>query len=101
MHETFQVKQQIDQFAYELELPDESGYRFCLVVHISRMKIVKKLSKHPRIRMINELDEQERFDFNEDLLTQDSWVTDEVNGLLEIEAIFNDNLPLSTSTDRT
>ena len=51
--------------------------------------------------MINELDEQERFDFNEDLLTQDSWVTDEVNGLLEIEAIFNDNLPLSTSTDRT
>ena len=100
-HGPFRVKRQVEEFAYELELPDKSGYRFYPIVHISRLKRVKELSERPTTGLVDRLDVTDRFDFDEELLPEDSWVPDEASGILEVEAILDDDLPLSTSTDRT
>ena len=42
----------------------------------------------------------DQFSFDEELLPEDRWVPDEASGRLEVEAIFDDDLPLSTSTQR-
>ena len=84
-----------------MELPDKSDYRFYPIVHISRLKRVKELSERPKTGPVDRLDETDRFDFDEELLPEDSWVPDEASGILEVEAILDDDLPLSTSTDRT
>ncbi|GMF47840.1 unnamed protein product [Phytophthora fragariaefolia] len=73
-HGPFRVKRKVEECAYELELPDKSGYRFYPVVH--------------------------RFDFDEELLPEDSWEPYENENRLEVEAILDDELPLSTSTSR-
>ncbi|OWZ00484.1 hypothetical protein PHMEG_00028312 [Phytophthora megakarya] len=39
-HGPFRGKRKVEEFAYELELPDKSGYRFYAVVHVSRLKAV-------------------------------------------------------------
>ncbi|KAE8961026.1 hypothetical protein PR001_g30176 [Phytophthora rubi] len=33
-HGPFRIKKKVEEFAYELELPDKSGYRFYPVVHV-------------------------------------------------------------------
>ncbi|OWZ02175.1 hypothetical protein PHMEG_00026305 [Phytophthora megakarya] len=71
------VKRKVEEFAYELELPDKNGYRFYPVVA-----------------------EDPRLDFDEELLPEDSWIPDEVTGEFEVEAILDDRTPMSTSTDR-
>ncbi|OWZ11426.1 hypothetical protein PHMEG_00015557 [Phytophthora megakarya] len=43
----FCIKKKVDEFAFELELPDNSGYWFYAVVHISRLKPVNELSSRP------------------------------------------------------
>ncbi|KAE8878878.1 hypothetical protein PF005_g23118 [Phytophthora fragariae] len=35
-HGPFRIKKKVEEFAYELELPNRSGYRFYPVVHVSR-----------------------------------------------------------------
>ncbi|OWZ07432.1 reverse transcriptase [Phytophthora megakarya] len=67
------VKRKVEELAYELGLPDKSGYRFNPV--------------------------GARFDF-EELLPEDSWKPDEAAGEFEVEAILSDRTPMSTSTDR-
>ncbi|POM58911.1 Hypothetical protein PHPALM_36377 [Phytophthora palmivora] len=57
-HGPFRVKRKVEEFAYELELPDKRGYR-------------------PTTRLIAELEEDQRFDFDEELLPEDSWESDE------------------------
>ncbi|KAE9265176.1 hypothetical protein PR003_g32541, partial [Phytophthora rubi] len=37
-HGPFRIKKKIEEYAYELELPDRSGYRFYPVIHVSRLK---------------------------------------------------------------
>ena len=37
-HGTFRIKQRVEEFALELELPKQSGYRFHPIVHVSRLK---------------------------------------------------------------
>ncbi|ETL97494.1 hypothetical protein L917_05251, partial [Phytophthora nicotianae] len=39
-HGPFIIKRKVEGYAYELELPDRSGYRFYPVVHVSRLKAV-------------------------------------------------------------
>ncbi|GMF52992.1 unnamed protein product [Phytophthora fragariaefolia] len=99
-HGPFRVKRKVEEFAYELELPDKSGYRFYPVVHVSRLKAVKELGERPTTRPRPELNETERFDFDEELLPEDSWEPDENENRFEVEAILDDELPLSTSTSR-
>ncbi|OWY97678.1 hypothetical protein PHMEG_00031740 [Phytophthora megakarya] len=94
------VKRKVEEVAYELELPDKSGYRFYPVVHISRLKAVNEFCDRPKARLARDVAEEARFDFDEELLPEDSWMPDEVAGEFEVEAILDDRTPMSTSTDR-
>ncbi|GMF32056.1 unnamed protein product [Phytophthora fragariaefolia] len=96
-HGPFRVKRKVEEFAYELELPDKRGYRFYPVVHVSRLKAVKELGERPTTRLRPELNETERSDFDE---PEDSWEPDENANRFEVEATLDDELPLSTSTSR-
>ncbi|OWZ05081.1 LOW QUALITY PROTEIN: hypothetical protein PHMEG_00022891, partial [Phytophthora megakarya] len=78
----FRVKRKVEEFAYELELPDKSGYRFYPVVHVSRLKADARLN------------------FDEELLPEDSWEAAAVDGEFEVEAILDDRTPISASTAR-
>ncbi|GMG17279.1 unnamed protein product [Phytophthora fragariaefolia] len=99
-HGPFRVKRKVEEFAYELELPDKSGYRFYPVVHVSRLKAVKELGGRPTTRLRPELNETERFAFDEELLPEDSREPDENENRFEVEAILDNELLLSTSTSR-
>ncbi|OWZ10327.1 hypothetical protein PHMEG_00016836 [Phytophthora megakarya] len=75
-----EVKLNVEEFAYELELPDKSGYRFYPVVHVSRLKAVNEFCDRPKTRLARDVAEKERIDFDEELLPEDSWESDEVAG---------------------
>ncbi|OWY91791.1 hypothetical protein PHMEG_00039485 [Phytophthora megakarya] len=62
----------VEEFAYELDLPDKSGYRFYPVVHVSRLKAVNEFCAHPKARLARDVAEEARFDFDEELLPEDS-----------------------------
>ncbi|GMF53884.1 unnamed protein product [Phytophthora fragariaefolia] len=62
----FRVKKKVEEFAYELELPDKSGYRFYPVVHVLRLKKVADLDQRPTAKLVDELSENDRFDFDEE-----------------------------------
>ncbi|GMF36332.1 unnamed protein product [Phytophthora fragariaefolia] len=95
---TLRVEKKIEEFVYELELPGKSGYWFYPVVHVSRLKAVKELGERPTTRLIHELGQAERLEFDEQLLPEDSWEPDEDEDKYEVEAILDDGLLLSTST---
>ncbi|POM71221.1 Hypothetical protein PHPALM_12234, partial [Phytophthora palmivora] len=96
----FRVKRRVEGFAYELELPDRSGYSFYPVVHVSRLKAVNEFGSRPKSRLAPEVTEETRLDFDEELLPEDSWEPDQLAGEHEVEAILDDRVPLSTSTER-
>ncbi|KAG3078387.1 hypothetical protein PI125_g20998 [Phytophthora idaei] len=100
-HGPFRVKKKVEEFAYELELPDKSGYRFYPVVHVSRLKALTSLGERPKTRLAAELEEPQRFDFDEELLPEDSLEPDISAHQYEVEVILDDELPLSTSTSRS
>ncbi|OWY90986.1 hypothetical protein PHMEG_00040620 [Phytophthora megakarya] len=50
-HGPFRVKRKVEEFAYELELPDKNGYRFYPVVHVSRLKAVNEFCDRPKARL--------------------------------------------------
>ncbi|POM67108.1 Hypothetical protein PHPALM_16941 [Phytophthora palmivora] len=92
----FRVKRKVEEFAYELELPNRSGYRFYPVVHVSRLKAVNEFGS----RRTPEVAEETRLDFGEELLPEDSWEPGQLAGKYEVEAILDDLVPLSTGTKR-
>ncbi|OWZ24539.1 hypothetical protein PHMEG_000430 [Phytophthora megakarya] len=96
----FCVKRKVEEFAYELELPDKSRYRFYPVVYVSRLKAVNEFFNRPKARLARDVAEEARVDFAEELLPEDSWEPDEVAGEFEVEAILSDRTPMSISTDR-
>ena len=75
-HGPFRVKEQIKEFAFELELPDRSGYRFYPVVHISRLKKVTEQWARLTTKLVQSLGEADRLDFDEEILPEDSWLPD-------------------------
>ncbi|OWY91071.1 hypothetical protein PHMEG_00040505 [Phytophthora megakarya] len=95
----FQPGNRVEEFAYELELPDKSGYRFYPVVHVSRLKAVNEFCDRPKTRLAQDITEDTRLDFDEELLPEDSWEPDTVAGEFEVE-VLSDRTPMSTSTDR-
>ncbi|POM73960.1 Hypothetical protein PHPALM_9140 [Phytophthora palmivora] len=99
-HGPFRVKRKVEEFAYELELADRSGYRFYPVVHVSRLKAVNEFGSRLKSRLTPEVTEETRLDFDEELLPEDSWEPDQLAGEYEVEAILDDRVPLSTSTER-
>ncbi|OWZ01709.1 LOW QUALITY PROTEIN: hypothetical protein PHMEG_00026851 [Phytophthora megakarya] len=94
------VKRKVEEFAYKLELPDRSGYRFYPVVHVSRLKTVDEFGDRPSARLIQDVNEATRLDFDEELLPEDRWEPDHVAGEFEVEVILDDRIPLSNSTER-
>ncbi|OWY94518.1 hypothetical protein PHMEG_00035720 [Phytophthora megakarya] len=82
-------------FAYDLELPDKNGYRFYPVVDASRLKVVNEFCDRPNARLARGVDEEARFDFDEELLPEDRWEPDEVASEFEMEAILSDRTLLS------
>ncbi|ETN01098.1 hypothetical protein PPTG_17530 [Phytophthora nicotianae INRA-310] len=99
-HEPFRIKRKVEEFAYELELPDKSGYRFYPVVHVSRLMAVNEYPSRPKTRLTQEVTEDIRFDFDEELLPEGSWEPDHLAGEYEVKAILDDRMPQSTSTER-
>ncbi|GMF32101.1 unnamed protein product [Phytophthora fragariaefolia] len=100
-HGPFRVKRKVKEYAYELELPDRSGYRFYPVVHVSRLKAVKEFGDRPKIRLTRELTDEARLDFDEELLPEDSWDPDVLAGEYEVEYILDDRRTMETSTRRS
>ncbi|ETK70952.1 hypothetical protein L915_21719 [Phytophthora nicotianae] len=96
-HGPFRIKRKIKEFAYELELPDKSGYRFYPVVHVSSLKEVNP--SRPKTWLTQGVTEDIRFNFDEELLPEDSSEPDHLAGEYEVEAILDDRTPLSTSTE--
>ncbi|OWZ07906.1 hypothetical protein PHMEG_00019636 [Phytophthora megakarya] len=82
-HGSLKVKRKVEEFAYKLELPDKSGYRYYPVVHVSRVKVVNEA------RLAHDFAENARFDFDEEPLPEDSWEPDEVACEFEVEAILS------------
>ena len=66
---------------------------------MSRLKKVIDLNERPTRKLVTGIDETNRFDFDEELLPEDSRDPDEAGGRYKVEAIWDDELPLSTSTD--
>ncbi|GMF33606.1 unnamed protein product [Phytophthora fragariaefolia] len=99
-HGPFRVKKKVEEFAYELERHDKSGYRFYPVVHVSRLKTVADLGQRPRAKHVDEFSENDRFDFDEELLPEDSWELSDTSDKYEVETILDDKIPNSTSTSR-
>ncbi|KAH7491752.1 Transposon Ty3-I Gag-Pol polyprotein [Phytophthora ramorum] len=100
-HGPFRVKNKVEEYAYELELPDRSGYRFYPVVHVSRLKAVSEFEDRPRTRLTQDVTEDSRFDFDEELLPEDSWEPDRLAGESEVLEILDDRMPMSTRTARS
>ncbi|GMF18429.1 unnamed protein product [Phytophthora fragariaefolia] len=92
-------RKKVEEYAYELELPDRSGYRFH-PVQLSRLKPVHEFQSRPTTRLAPDISEQTRLDFDEELLPEDSCEPDQLAGEYEVETIFDDKTPLSTSTER-
>ncbi|KAE8878923.1 hypothetical protein PF003_g37165 [Phytophthora fragariae] len=96
----FRIKRKVDEYAFELDLPDRSGYRFYPVVHVSRLKAVNEFGERPRTRLAPDMTEETRLDFDEELLPEDSWEPDRLAGEYEVEAILDDRVPLLNNTKR-
>ncbi|ETP48738.1 hypothetical protein F442_05603 [Phytophthora nicotianae P10297] len=99
-HGPFRIKRKVEGYAYELELPDRSGYRFYPVVHVSRLKAVCEFEDRPRTRLTHDVTEESRLDFDEELLPEDSWEPDRLAGESGVKAILDDRMPMSTRTGR-
>ncbi|ETP12311.1 hypothetical protein F441_12262 [Phytophthora nicotianae CJ01A1] len=67
-HGPFRVKQKVNGLAFELELPDKSGYCFYPVMHVSRLKPMNEFPSRLKTRLTHEVTEDWRFDFDEELL---------------------------------
>ncbi|ETP01154.1 hypothetical protein F441_21549 [Phytophthora nicotianae CJ01A1] len=56
-HGPCRIKRKIEEFAYELELPDKSGYRFYAVVHVSSHKAVNEYPSRPKTQLTQDVTE--------------------------------------------
>ncbi|KAG3108237.1 hypothetical protein PI124_g12465 [Phytophthora idaei] len=68
---------------------------------LSQLKAVTSLGERPKTRLTAELEVSQRFDFYEELLPDDSWEPDANAHQFEVEAILDDEVPLSTSTSQS
>ncbi|KAE9284417.1 hypothetical protein PR003_g26856, partial [Phytophthora rubi] len=100
-HGPFRVKRKVEEYAYELELPDRSGYRFYPIVHVSRLNAVSEFGDRPRTRLAPDVTEDSHFDLDEELLPEDSWEPDGLAGESEVLEILDDRMPMSTRTGRS
>ncbi|KAG3184384.1 hypothetical protein PC128_g13762 [Phytophthora cactorum] len=99
-HGPFRIKAKVEEFAYELDLPDRRGYRFYPVVHVSRPKPVTDFEDRPTVRLAPEVEEKHRIDFDEELLPEDSGEQVPATDEFEVAAILDDRVRVSAGTER-
>ncbi|POM67973.1 Hypothetical protein PHPALM_15923 [Phytophthora palmivora] len=83
-HGSFCVLELVDEHAVRLVIAG-TEYRLFPVVHVSKIKPVRQLPDRPQVRLTT-LD-QDRYDFDEALLPEDSWIRDLDNDEYEVEKI--------------
>ncbi|POM59969.1 LOW QUALITY PROTEIN: reverse transcriptase [Phytophthora palmivora] len=83
-HDPFRVLELVDEHAVRLEIAG-TEYRLFPVVHVSNIKRVRQSPDRPQMRLTT-LD-QDRYDFDEALLPQDSWIRDLDKDEYEVEKI--------------
>ncbi|KAF1774355.1 hypothetical protein GQ600_19740 [Phytophthora cactorum] len=60
-HRPFRITRTVKEFAYDLGLPDRSGYRFYQVMQVSRLKAVNEFPSRPKVRLTTD---DSRLDFD-------------------------------------
>ncbi|GMF45040.1 unnamed protein product [Phytophthora fragariaefolia] len=68
--------------------------------HVSRLKPVREDNRRPTAELVDGLGEKDRFDFDEELLPEDSWEPEAGDDEYVVEAILDDRWPISTGTER-
>uniref|UniRef100_H3H9H5 Chromo domain-containing protein n=1 Tax=Phytophthora ramorum TaxID=164328 RepID=H3H9H5_PHYRM len=83
-HGPFRVAEMIDDHAARLEIAG-SEYRIFPIVHVSKLKLVRRFPDRPDAPLL--VAESDRLDFDEALLPEDSWETPLDEGEFEVEKI--------------
>ncbi|POM58659.1 Hypothetical protein PHPALM_36670 [Phytophthora palmivora] len=83
-HGPFRVLELVDEHAVRLVIAG-TKYRLFPVVHVSKIKPVRQFPDRPKPRLT--IQDQDRFDFDEALLPEDSWIRDLDNDEYEVERI--------------
>lgn len=96
-HGPFRVIEKVGEFMLKLEIRG-TEYGFHPLVHVSRVKLRREYPDRPAIELT--LPETERFDFDEALLPEDSWIPDESTGEYEVERILDHKLTKITRFGR-
>ncbi|POM66377.1 LOW QUALITY PROTEIN: Hypothetical protein PHPALM_17772 [Phytophthora palmivora] len=80
----WQVLSLVDEHDVRLEIAG-TEYRLFPVVHVSKIKPVRQFPDRPQMRLT--IQDQDRFDFDEALLPEDSWIRDLDADKYEVEKI--------------
>ncbi|GMF46127.1 unnamed protein product [Phytophthora fragariaefolia] len=83
-HGPFGVAAVIHTHEVRLEIAG-TGYRLFPIVHMSKLKPVRNFPDRPKVPLV--IEDQDRFDFDEALLPEDSWDTSLAEGEYEVERI--------------
>ncbi|GMF25338.1 unnamed protein product [Phytophthora fragariaefolia] len=83
-HGPLSVAAVIDTHAVRLEIAG-TEYRLFPIVHTSKLKPVRNFPDRPKVPLV--IEDQDRFDFDEALLPEDSWDTSLAEGEYEVERI--------------
>ncbi|KAE8978446.1 hypothetical protein PR003_g21265 [Phytophthora rubi] len=81
-HGPFRVKEMVSNFAARLETAG-TDYRLFPVVHVSKLKPVRVFPDRPTAILTT--DDEDRLDFDEALLPEDSWDQELEEGEYEVE----------------
>ncbi|OWY91387.1 hypothetical protein PHMEG_00040053, partial [Phytophthora megakarya] len=82
-HGPFRVAELVSAYAVRLETHG-TPYQLFPIVHVSKLKLVREFPSRPELRLTVHADE--RFDFDEELLPEESWEARDVNeGVYEVE----------------
>ncbi|POM68856.1 LOW QUALITY PROTEIN: Reverse transcriptase [Phytophthora palmivora] len=83
-HGPFRIVEKVGEHAVKLEIAG-SGYHIFPMVHVNKLKLVKEYPDRPLMRL--NVENQDRLDFDEDLLPGDSWIQDRDPDEYEVEKI--------------
>ncbi|OWZ07070.1 reverse transcriptase, partial [Phytophthora megakarya] len=98
-HGPFRVVELVSAYAVRLET-NGTPYQLFPIVHVSKLKPVREFPSRPELRLTVPVNE--RFDFDEELLPEDSWETRDVGeDVYEVEQILDTREGRMTRYGRT
>ncbi|GMG16918.1 unnamed protein product [Phytophthora fragariaefolia] len=83
-HGSFRVSEMVDDHAAKIEIAG-SEYRLFLIVHVSKLKLVRRFPDRSQVELVS--DGVDRLDFDEALLPEDSWEAMLAEDEFEVERI--------------